>query len=166
MDRRVHSHSGADLTVEQLIANGALTMEMLQLLAGCVKARLNILISGGTGLVNDAAQRIELFIPADERVGHIEDAAELRLQQEHVVRLETCPPNAEGRGEVVVCDLGKRVTYASRPISSVRFAARSAGHASGNEHRSRGFARDGSRELAARRIGAIGNDDSHDGTNR
>jgi pilus assembly protein CpaF len=99
---------GADLTVEQLIANGALTMEMLQLLAGCVKARLNVLISGGTGSGKTTLlNALSSFIPADERVVTIEDAAELRLQQEHVVRLETRPPNSEGRGEVVARDLVK-----------------------------------------------------------
>src|SRR5689334_7203600 len=97
---------GADLTVEQLIANGALTMEMLQLLAGCVKARLNVLISGGTGSGKTTLlNALSSFIPADERVVTIEDAAELRLQQEHVVRLETRPPNSEGRGEVLARDL-------------------------------------------------------------
>jgi len=99
---------GADLTVEQLIANGALTMEMLQLLAGCVKARLNVLISGGTGSGKTTLlNALSSFIPADERVVTIEDAAELRLQQEHVVRLETRPPNSEGRGEVLARDLVK-----------------------------------------------------------
>ena len=99
---------GADLTVEQLIANGAMTMEMLQLLAGCVKARLNVLISGGTGSGKTTLlNALSSFIPADERVVTIEDAAELRLQQDHVVRLETRPPNSEGRGEVVARDLVK-----------------------------------------------------------
>jgi pilus assembly protein CpaF len=99
---------GADLTVEQLIANGSMTMEMLQLLAGCVKARLNILISGGTGSGKTTLlNAMSSFIPSDERLVTIEDAAELRLQQEHVVRLETRPPNAEGRGEVVARDLVK-----------------------------------------------------------
>ena len=99
---------GADLTVEQLIANGAMTMEMLQLLAGCVKARLNILISGGTGSGKTTLlNAMSSFVPADERVVTIEDAAELRLQQDHVVRLETRPPNSEGRGEVLARDLVK-----------------------------------------------------------
>ena len=99
---------GADLTVEQLIANGSMTMEMLQLLAGCVKARLNVLISGGTGSGKTTLlNALSSFIPSDERLVTIEDAAELRLQQEHVVRLETRPPNAEGRGEVVARDLVK-----------------------------------------------------------
>ena len=99
---------GADLTIEQLIANGAMTMEMMQLLAGCVKARLNMLISGGTGSGKTTLlNALSSFIPADERVVTIEDAAELRLRQEHVVRLETRPPNSEGRGEVVARDLVK-----------------------------------------------------------
>ena len=99
---------GADLTVEQLIANGSMTMEMLQLLAGCVKARLNVLISGGTGSGKTTLlNALSSFIPSDERLVTIEDAAELRLQQEHVVRLETRPPNSEGRGEVIARDLVK-----------------------------------------------------------
>jgi pilus assembly protein CpaF len=99
---------GADLAVEQLIANGSMTMEMLQLLAGCVKARLNVLISGGTGSGKTTLlNALSSFIPSDERLVTIEDAAELRLQQDHVVRLETRPPNSEGRGEVIARDLVK-----------------------------------------------------------
>jgi len=99
---------GADLTIEQLIANGAMTMEMMQLMAGTVKARLNILISGGTGSGKTTLlNALSSFIPSDERVVTIEDAAELRLRQDHVVRLETRPPNSEGRGEVVARDLVK-----------------------------------------------------------
>ena len=99
---------GADLSIQSLIDNGTLTSQMASLIAGCVAARLNILISGGTGagkttLLNAMAS----FIPADQRVITIEDAAELRLQQEHVVRLETRPPNAEGTGEVKARDLVK-----------------------------------------------------------
>ena len=99
---------GADLTPQQLVHNGALTEEMLQLLAGCVKARLNILISGGTGSGKTTMlNALSSFIPATERVITIEDAAELRLLQDHVVRLETRPPSAEGKGEVVARDLVK-----------------------------------------------------------
>jgi pilus assembly protein CpaF len=99
---------GAGLTIQKLIDGGSFTPEMAQLLAGCVAARLNILVSGGTGsgkttLLNAMAS----FIPADQRIITIEDAAELRLQQEHVVRLETRPPNAEGQGEVAARDLVK-----------------------------------------------------------
>jgi pilus assembly protein CpaF len=99
---------GIDLTVQKLIDNGTMNPAMASLIAGCVAARLNILISGGTGagkttLLNALAS----FIPADQRIITIEDAAELRLQQEHVVRLETRPPNAEGEGEVKARDLVK-----------------------------------------------------------
>ncbi|HEX6533496.1 MAG TPA: CpaF family protein [Gemmatimonadaceae bacterium] len=99
---------GADLTIPQLVQNGALTDEMVGLLAGCVTARLNMLISGGTGSGKTTLlNALSTFVPASERVITIEDAAELRLMQEHVVRLETRPPNAEGRGEVVARDLVK-----------------------------------------------------------
>jgi pilus assembly protein CpaF len=99
---------GADLTSVELIEYGSVTPEILQLLAGCVKARLNILISGGTGSGKTTLLNImSSYIPSGERLITIEDAAELRLQQEHVVRLETRPPNAEGRGEVIPRDLVK-----------------------------------------------------------
>jgi pilus assembly protein CpaF len=98
----------ADLSVQQLVSNGTVTEEMMRLLAGCVHARLNILISGGTGSGKTTLlNALSSFIPTDERVITIEDAAELRLMQDHVVRLETRPPNAEGRGEVVARDLVK-----------------------------------------------------------
>src|SRR5690242_1136795 len=99
---------GAQITIDQLLELGALTSEMVYLLAGCVQARLNVLISGGTGSGKTTLlNALSSFIPASERVVTIEDAAELRLQQEHVVRLETRPPNAEGRGEVLARDLVK-----------------------------------------------------------
>jgi pilus assembly protein CpaF len=99
---------GAELTAADLVAKGAMTDAMLTLLAGCVLARLNILISGGTGSGKTTLlNALSSFIPAAERVVTIEDAAELRLQQDHVVRLETRPPNSEGRGEVMARDLVK-----------------------------------------------------------
>jgi pilus assembly protein CpaF len=99
---------GADISVNELLQYGSVTPEMLQLLAGCVKARLNVLISGGTGSGKTTMLYVmSSFIPGDERLITIEDAAELRMQQEHVVRLETRPPNSEGRGEVVARDLVK-----------------------------------------------------------
>jgi pilus assembly protein CpaF len=98
----------ADLAVQHLIQNGTLTEGMIRLLAGCVHARLNIVISGGTGSGKTTLlNALSSFVPADERIITIEDAAELRLMQEHVVRLETRPPNAEGRGEVISRDLVK-----------------------------------------------------------
>jgi len=99
---------GADITVKELVEYGSITQDMLVLLSGCVKARLNILISGGTGSGKTTLlNALSSFIPSDERLITIEDAAELRLQQEHVVRLETRPPNSEGRGEVLARDLVK-----------------------------------------------------------
>lgn len=99
---------GATITPARLVELGTLTQDMLSLLSACVKARLNILVSGGTGTGKTTfLNALSSFIPATERVVTIEDAAELRLQQEHVVRLETRPPNAEGRGEVVTRELVK-----------------------------------------------------------
>ena len=99
---------GAELTAQDLVARGAMTESMLTLLASCVLARLNILISGGTGSGKTTLlNALSSFIPSSERVVTIEDAAELRLQQDHVVRLETRPPNSEGRGEVMARDLVK-----------------------------------------------------------
>ena len=99
---------GAELSATDLVTKGAMTHSMLTLLAGCVIARLNILISGGTGSGKTTLlNALSSFIPVSERVVTIEDAAELRLQQDHVVRLETRPPNSEGRGEVLARDLVK-----------------------------------------------------------
>jgi pilus assembly protein CpaF len=94
------------LLIDDLVAHKALPREMVQFLAACINARVNIVISGGTGsgkttLLNGLSS----FIPNDERVATIEDAAELRLQQPHVVRMETRPPNIEGAGEVTTRDL-------------------------------------------------------------
>jgi pilus assembly protein CpaF len=94
------------ITIEQLIQFGTITPEALQFLKACVESRLNIVISGGTGsgkttLLNILSQ----FIPNDERIVTIENAAELQLRQEHVVTLESRPPNIEGRGEVTIRQL-------------------------------------------------------------
>lgn len=89
------------LTADDLIANRSLTSRMLELLQGCVKARLNILISGGTGAGKTTFLNVlSSYISNRERIVTIEDAAELQLNQDHVVRLETRPPNIEGRGAV------------------------------------------------------------------
>ena len=94
------------ITLEQLIEYGTLTQEIIEFLEACVIARLNIVISGGTGsgkttLLNVMSQ----FIPSDERIVTIENAAELQLRQEHVVTLESRPPNIEGRGEITIRQL-------------------------------------------------------------
>jgi pilus assembly protein CpaF len=89
------------LTGENLVGNNTLTQVMLNLLIGCVKARLNILISGGTGAGKTTLLNVLSSAISDrERIVTIEDAAELQLHQEHVVRLETRPPNIEGKGAV------------------------------------------------------------------
>ncbi len=94
------------ITVDQLIQFGSITPEAVQLLDACVKARLNIVISGGTGSGKTTLLNVlSGFIPADERIITIEDAAELQLRQEHVVTMESRPPNIEGRGEITIRQL-------------------------------------------------------------
>jgi len=96
------------LMAETLIANKSITREMLQFLSACVQARVNVVISGGTGSGKTTLlNALSRFIPTDERVVTIEDAAELRLQQPHVVRMETRPANIEGHGEITTRDLVK-----------------------------------------------------------
>ncbi len=91
------------ITVDQLISFGSITPEAIQFLDACVKARINIIISGGTGSGKTTLLNVlSGFIPADERIVTIENAAELQLRQEHVVTLESRPPNIEGRGEVTI----------------------------------------------------------------
>ncbi len=94
------------LTIEQLIQFGTITPEALQFLKACVEARINIVISGGTGSGKTTFLNIlSSFIPNDERIVTIENAAELQLRQEHVVTLESRPANIEGRGEVTIRQL-------------------------------------------------------------
>ncbi len=96
------------LTLEDLLRFGAFTPEMVMLLEGAIKARLNMIISGGTGSGKTTLlNTLSSFIPGDQRMITIEDAAELQLQQEHVLRLETRPPNIEGKGRVTATDLVK-----------------------------------------------------------
>ncbi len=94
------------LSAEQLIALGTLTPSMAEFLTACVRARLNILISGGTGSGKTTLLNVlSGYIPENERIITIEDAAELQLQQDHVLRMETKPRNVEGGGETTVRDL-------------------------------------------------------------
>ena len=96
------------LRMNMLIENKALTRDIADMLQMCVTARLNVLISGGTGAGKTTLlNALSAYIPEDERIVTIEDSAELQLQQPHVVRLETRPPNIEGRGEVTQRDLVK-----------------------------------------------------------
>jgi pilus assembly protein CpaF len=94
------------LKLEDLLNYKAFTPEMAMLMEAAIKARLNIVISGGTGCGKTTLlNTLSSFIPSDERIVTIEDAAELQLQQDHVVRLETRPPNIEGKGQVMTRDL-------------------------------------------------------------
>ena len=92
--------------VDDLIQFGTMTREMATVLDAAVRAKLNILVSGGTGTGKTTLLNVlSAFIPASERIITIEDAVELQLQQDHVVRLESRPPNIEGRGEISIRDL-------------------------------------------------------------
>src|SRR5688572_24579965 len=96
------------LKLEDLLNFKAFTPEMAMLMEACIKARLNIIISGGTGCGKTTLlNTLSSFIPGDERIVTIEDAAELQLQQDHIVRLETRPPNIEGKGAINTRDLVK-----------------------------------------------------------
>jgi pilus assembly protein CpaF len=93
-------------TANDLIAFGTITAQAAQFLAACVKGKLNILISGGTGTGKTTTlNALSAFVPSDERIVTIEDAAELQLQQDHVITLESRPPNIEGQGEIRIREL-------------------------------------------------------------
>jgi pilus assembly protein CpaF len=93
-------------TMDDLIAFGSITAKAAQFLAACVKGKLNVLISGGTGTGKTTTlNAMSAFVPNDERIVTIEDAAELQLQQEHVITLESRPPNIEGSGEIRIREL-------------------------------------------------------------
>ncbi|MHB1415646.1 MAG: CpaF family protein [Chloroflexota bacterium] len=94
------------LTVDDLISFGTLTQEVVDFLKACVSSRLNVLIAGGTGSGKTTLLNVlSGFIPDDERIVTIEDAAELQLRQDHVLTLEARPPNIEGKGQVTIRDL-------------------------------------------------------------
>jgi pilus assembly protein CpaF len=102
----IRKFSKIPITVEQLIEYGTLTPESVEFLKACVLARINIVISGGTGSGKTTFLNVlSQYIPGDERIITIENAAELQLRQEHVVTLESRPPNIEGRGEVTIQNL-------------------------------------------------------------
>ena len=94
------------LLVSDLLNFNAMTPDMERFLEACIQARINVIISGGTGCGKTTLlNALSAFIPSDERIATIEDAAELRLQQPHIARMETRPPNIEGIGEVTTRDL-------------------------------------------------------------
>ncbi|HET9250168.1 MAG TPA: CpaF family protein [Actinomycetota bacterium] len=102
----IRKFSAEPYTATDLVGFETLTGELSRLLEACVRGRLNILVSGGTGAGKTTTLNVlSSFLPEDERIITIEDAAELRLQQPHVVALEYRPPNIEGRGEVTIRDL-------------------------------------------------------------
>lgn len=102
----IRKFSEKPYTVRDLINFGTITPNIAMFLKACVESRLNIVVSGGTGSGKTTTLNvISSFIPEDERIVTIEDAAELQLRQEHIVRLETRPPNIEGKGAVSIRDL-------------------------------------------------------------
>lgn len=104
----IRKFSKIPFTIENLKQFGTLSEEMAEFIEGCVKARLNIFISGGTGSGKTSTLNVlSSFIPNDERIVTIEDAAELKLSQDHVVSLESRPPNLEGQGAITIRDLVK-----------------------------------------------------------
>ncbi len=102
----IRKFSEKPYTVKDLINFGTITPNIAMFLKACVESRLNIVVSGGTGSGKTTTLNvISSFIPDDERIVTIEDAAEIQLRQEHVVRLETRPPNIEGKGAITIRDL-------------------------------------------------------------
>src|SRR5881397_4384696 len=102
----IREFSADPYQAEDLVSFGTMTRQTVDLLDACVRGRLNILVSGGTGAGKTTTLNVlSSFLPDDERIITIEDSAELRLQQPHVVRLESRPPNIEQRGEVTIRDL-------------------------------------------------------------
>jgi pilus assembly protein CpaF len=102
----IRKFAASPFTVDDLVRFGTSTPEMFEFLKACVQGRLNIFVSGGTGSGKTTTLNVlSSFIPNDERIVTIEDAAELQLRQEHVVTLESRPPNIEGRGSVPIREL-------------------------------------------------------------
>ena len=113
----VRKFSTRPYTVDDLIRFGTATPEMFEFLRACIEARLNVFVSGGTGSGKTTTLNVlSSFIPNDERIVTIEDAAELQLRQEHVITLEARPPNLEGEGEITIREpAAQRDAHAPRP---------------------------------------------------
>jgi pilus assembly protein CpaF len=102
----IRKFSADPYTADDLVIFGTMSQAVSDLLRDCVRGRLNILVSGGTGAGKTTTLNVlSSFVPSEERIVTIEDAAELRLHQDHVLRLESRPPNIEGKGEVKIRDL-------------------------------------------------------------
>ena len=113
-------------SVDDLVAKDSITPDMVEFIRAIISARLNVLVCGGTGSGKTTMLNcMSAFIPVDERIVTIEDSAELVLQQPHVVRLETRPPNVEGKGEVTAARVGAAIPCVCAPTgsSSARSAA-------------------------------------------
>ena len=108
----IRKFSARPFTVEDLIGFGTASAEMFEFLRVCIEARLNVFVSGGTGSGKTTTLNVlSSFIPSDERIITIEDAAELQLRQPHIVTLEARPPNLEGTGEITIRDLLKNALH-------------------------------------------------------
>ncbi len=152
------------LRLENLLSFKAFTPEMVMLMEGAMKARLNIIISGGTGSGKTTLlNTLSSFIPNTDRIITIEDAAELQLQQDHVVRLETRPPNIEGKGQVERHRLGQELSaHAARANHHWRMPRRRGpGHVASDEHRPRRLDDDHPRQFTSGLYRSTGDDD-HD----
>src|SRR5436853_164011 len=102
----IRKFSKTPLTIDDLVRFGSMTPEIAEFLRACILARLNTIVSGGTGSGKTTLLNVlSSFIPDDERIVTVEDAAELQLRQDHVVRLEARPPNIEGKGAITIRDL-------------------------------------------------------------
>jgi pilus assembly protein CpaF len=102
----IRKFSASPFTTDDLVRFGTATPDMFEFLRACVEARLNVFVSGGTGSGKTTTLNVlSSFIPNDERIVTIEDAAELQLRQEHVVTLESRPPNIEGKGAIPIREL-------------------------------------------------------------
>ena len=130
---------------------------MFEFLRACIEARLNVFVSGGTGSGKTTTLNVlSSFIPNDERIVTIEDAAELQLRQDHVITLEARPPNLEGEGEITIRDLLRNAMHMrpDRIIVGECRVGRGAGHAPGDDHRPRRLALDRPRQHARRTCSA------------